>query len=114
MSLLLAPAYTSFRKQTLITRRTFKTWPEDVHHQLQDCFEITNWDIFDHPDLEEFTAAVLGYINYCMDSVAVGKGFQVNPNQKLWMTRDVQRLLQERHLQVWGWATIQCGQRQLD
>lgn len=39
---------------------------------------------------------VLGYINHCMDLVAVGKSFQVYPNHKP-RTRDVQRLLQERN-----------------
>lgn len=32
-------------------------------------------DIFDHTDLEEFTAAVLGYIKYCIDPFAVRKDY---------------------------------------
>uniref|UniRef100_A0A8C7YZR7 Reverse transcriptase domain-containing protein n=1 Tax=Oryzias sinensis TaxID=183150 RepID=A0A8C7YZR7_9TELE len=97
ISLLLAPAYTPLRKRAPTKRKTIKTWPEGASHQLQDCFERTNWEIFDHPDLEEHTATVLCYINHCTDTVTVEKHIRVYPNQKPWMTREVKRLLRERN-----------------
>lgn len=96
LSLILAPAYTPLRKRALTTR-TLKTWPEGASHQLQDCFERTNWDIFDHPDLEVHTAAVPGCIKRCTDTVTVDKCIQVYLNQKPWMTKEVQRLLREKN-----------------
>lgn len=104
--LLLAPAYTPLKKQAVITK-TVKTWPEGASHQLQDCFERTDWKVFDYLDLEEHTAAVLGYVKHCTDTVAVDKRIWVHPNQKPWMTREVQRLLRERN------KAFRLGDRQL-
>lgn len=63
-------------------------WPEGASQQLQDCFENTNWDVFEHQDLEEQTSAVLGYITHCVDTVTNEKEIQVYPNQKPWITRE--------------------------
>ena len=38
----------------------------------------------------------LCYIKNCIDIDTVGKHIQVYPNQKPWMTREVQQLLKER------------------
>ena len=97
MSLLLIPAYAPLRRTAPITIKTVKTWPEDATQQLQDCFDSTNWDVFEHQDLELFTDSVLCYIKHCTDTVTVDKRIRVYPNQKPWMTREVQRLLKERN-----------------
>ncbi|XP_051793955.1 uncharacterized protein LOC127530662 [Acanthochromis polyacanthus] len=93
MSLLMMPAYTPLRKTAPSTR----TWPDDASEQLQNCFERTNWDIFDHPDLEVFTDSVLYYIKNCIDNVTVNKTIRVYPNRKPWMTQKVQQLLKNRN-----------------
>lgn len=86
LSRLLSPAYTP-RRKLAVTTGTVKIWPVGPSHQLQDCFERTNWDIFDHPVLEEHTAAVLVYIKHCMETVTVDKCIWVYPNRKPWMSR---------------------------
>ncbi|KAI4900154.1 hypothetical protein NFI96_023881, partial [Prochilodus magdalenae] len=48
-----------------------KTWPEGTSSQLQDCFEWTNWHVFEDQDLEEYTSTVLYYIKNCVDDVTV-------------------------------------------
>ena len=96
MSLLLTPAYTPKRRSAPITTKTVKTWPEGAMEQLQDCFENTDWSIFEHEDLEQYTAAVLGYIKHCIDTVTVDKLVRIYPNTKPWMTKDVTGLLKER------------------
>ena len=97
MSLLLIPAYTPIRKSAPVITKTVKTWPEDASQQLQDCFDRTNWDIFEHQDLNVFTDSVLCYIKHCTDTVTVDKRIRLYPNQKPWMTREVLRLLEERN-----------------
>lgn len=97
MSLFLVPAYIPLRKRAPTILKSVKIWPEGAIHQLQDCFERTNWDIFDRSDLEEHTAAVLCYINHCTDTVTVNKSIRFYPNQKPWMNREVQGLLRERN-----------------
>ncbi|XP_078249882.1 uncharacterized protein LOC144589337 [Pogona vitticeps] len=97
MSLLLAPEYIPLRKQSGPVVKIVKSWPEGAMEQLKDCFEQTNWEVFDHPDLEEHTAAVLGYMVHCIDTVTVDKRIWVYPNQKPWMTGKVRRLLYARN-----------------
>lgn len=41
--------------------------------------------------------ALKGHINYCVDNVAIIEHIQVYPNQKAWMTKEVQTLLKDRH-----------------
>lgn len=98
LSLLLIPAYAPLRKSTPIITKTVTTWPEGASQQLQDCLDRTNWEVFSHQDLEMFTGSVLGYIQHCIATVTVEKLIRVYPNQKPWMTRDVQRLLRARNI----------------
>jgi len=42
--------------------------------------------------------SVLRYIRNCIDTVAVDKRIRVYPNQKPWMTREVQQLVKERNI----------------
>ncbi len=72
-------------------------WPNDASQQLQDCFENTNWDIFKHLDLEEYTSTILCYIKHSVGTVTVDRHIQVYPNQKSWMTKEVKVLLKERN-----------------
>ncbi len=92
----LIPAYTPLRKRAPTITKIVKTWPEGASQQLQDCFESTDWDIFEHQNLEQYTAAVLGYIKHCTDTVTVDKYIWVYPNTKPWMTKKVLHLLRER------------------
>lgn len=73
LSLLLAPAYTPLRKKSKPATKNIQIWPEGALSQLQDCFERTEWSIFDHLDLQEHTETVLFYIKNCTDSVTVEK-----------------------------------------
>ena len=50
--------------------------------KLQDCFESTDWEVFENEDLEQFTEAVLGYTEHCIDTVTVNKHIRVYPNRK--------------------------------
>ncbi|CAJ1076957.1 uncharacterized protein LOC125983400 [Xyrichtys novacula] len=97
LSLLLIPAYAPLRKSTPTITKTVTTWPDGASQQLQDCLDRTNWEVFLHHDLEIFTGSVLGYIQHCIATVTVEKQIRIYPNQKPWMTREVQQLLRERN-----------------
>jgi len=70
-----------------------KNWHEGASQQLQDCFETTNWNVFEHQDLEQYTSAVLDYIDFCIDITTGDRHIRVYPNRKPWMTKEVQCLL---------------------
>ena len=76
--------------------KNIKIWPEGALSQLQDCFEHTEWSMFDHLDLQEHTETVLFYIKNCTDTVTVEKRVRIHPNQKPWMTSEVRTLLRSR------------------
>ena len=97
MSLLLAPAYTPLRRSTTPVTKTITTWPEDALPQLQNCFQHTDWSVFEHPDLSVHTEAVLSYIKFCIGNVTVEKRIRVFPNQKPWMSGQVRALLKARN-----------------
>ncbi|CAI5660153.1 unnamed protein product [Oreochromis niloticus] len=67
----------------------------------------TDWNIFEHQDLETFTGSVLDYIKFCTANVTVDKSIRVFPNQKPWMTSEVRSLLKARD------ATFRSGDRAL-
>lgn len=83
LSLFLIPAYIPFKKRAPITLRTVRTCPDGVSEMLQDCFESTNWDVFKHQDLQQYTTA----IKHRTDTVIVAKHIRVHPNTKPWMTK---------------------------
>ena len=97
MSLLLIPAYTPLWKRVPITTRTVTTWPEDASHQLQDCLQRTDWEVFAPRDLENHTTAVLDYIRFCMDNVTRIRCMRFYSKRKPWMTMEVQSLLKFRN-----------------
>ncbi|TKS65504.1 RNA-directed DNA polymerase from mobile element jockey [Collichthys lucidus] len=97
LSLLLIPAYAPLKKTAPNITKTVTIWPEGASQQLQDCFATTNWEVFEHQDLELFTDSVLCYIKNCIDTVTVVKHSRVYPNQKPWMTREVKKLPRERN-----------------
>ncbi len=94
---LLIPAYTPLRRKTPTTTSIVKKWPEGASSQVQDCFERTNWDVFENQELEEYTSTLLCYIKNCVDNVTVDKHIWIYSNQKPWMTRGVRTLLKERN-----------------
>lgn len=96
LSLLLLPVYIPLRRATKPCIKTITTWPEGALSQLQDCFSRTEWSLFEHEDLHEYTDTVLSYIKICIDNVTVNKRIRVFSNQKPWMTSEVHKLLKAR------------------
>lgn len=95
--MLLIPAHIPLRRKTMLTVQIVQTWPEDALTQLQDCFALTDWSVFELQDLQVYTDSVLSYIKFCIDSVTVVKHIRDYPNQKPWMTNKVQSLLRARN-----------------
>lgn len=62
--------------------KTVKIWPEGALSQLQDCFETTEWSIFEHPELHGYTDAELSNIKVCTDSITADKCIRVYGNCK--------------------------------
>ncbi|XP_072771248.1 uncharacterized protein [Nerophis lumbriciformis] len=107
LSLLLSPTYTPIRRQARPITKTVMTWPDDALPKLQDCFQHTDWDLFQQQELETATGTVLDYIKFCIGNVTVEKTNRVYPNKKPWMTSQVRTLLRARD------AAFRSGDRAL-
>lgn len=91
LSLLHSPAYTPLRRSARPTTKTVTTWPDNALFKLQDCFIKTDWDLFEHQELETFTGTVLDYIQFCIGNVTVDKNIRAFPNQKPRMASQVRQ-----------------------
>ena len=71
--------------------RSIRKWLNEAYKWLQDCFDSTDWDMFqDSPDsIEEFTATVTGFINKCIDCVIPTRTIRTYPNQKPWIIDNI-------------------------
>ena len=86
--ILLNPAYKQKLKQEVPVTRSIKKWSDEADAKLQDCFDITDWNMFrDSSDgIEEYTTSVTGFINKCIEDIVPTVTVRTYPNQKPWIT----------------------------
>lgn len=76
------------------TTRVALVWPEGASEQLQDCFNKTDWTVFEDDNIDTYyTSSVLFYIKCCMNNVTTTKQIHVFPKNKPWMSRGFWLLL---------------------
>ncbi len=65
----LLPAYKQKLKSAKPVVRTVKRWTVEAEQDLQACFELTDWSVFEaaSTDLDELTDTVTSYISFCED-----------------------------------------------
>ncbi|KAK0135553.1 hypothetical protein N1851_028598 [Merluccius polli] len=98
--LMLMPAYRPKVKVTRPVQKQVREWPEGASSALQDCFNITDWDMFkqaatynQHINIQEYSDT---YISKCIDDVTVTKTITVRANHKPRLTGEVYGLLGAR------------------
>ena len=71
--------------------RSLKKWSDEADAKLQDCFAITDWNMFSDSsdDIEEYTTSVTGFINKCIEDVVPTLTVRTYPNQKPWITGNI-------------------------
>ena len=86
-SILLILAYKHKLKQEAPVTQSIKKWSDEAHAKLQDCFTITDWNMFrDSSDgFDEYTTSVTGFLNKCIQDVVPTVTVHIYPNQKPWM-----------------------------
>ena len=97
-SILLIPAYKQKLKQEAPVTRSIKKWSVEADAKLQDCFTITDWNMFrDSSDgIVEYTTSVIGFINKCIEDVVPTVTVRTYPNQKPWITGNIHTELKGR------------------
>ncbi|KAI4886148.1 hypothetical protein NFI96_000587 [Prochilodus magdalenae] len=81
--------------------KTIKVWTEETDLVLQNCFDITDWEVFRTAavrddctvDLEEYPSGVTSYISTCIETIVPTKRCRTYPNRKPWINCDVRSML---------------------
>ena len=94
-SVLFTPAYKSVVKRTEKVIRDIKQWTPDSIDRLQGCFETTDWNILtsSSTDISKQVDTVSAYISFCMDDSIPSKQVPFFPNNKPWVTKDLENIL---------------------
>ena len=76
--------------------QSVKEWSDEADAKQQDCFAITDWNMFrDSSDgIEEYTTS--GFINKCIEDVVPTVALRTYPNQKPWITGNIRTELKGR------------------
>jgi hypothetical protein len=68
----------------------------DHKEQLKACLDLTDWDTFSYGSLDEITTVTNDYINFCVELVVPTKEIKIYPNNKSYVTKDIQEIIHER------------------
>jgi hypothetical protein len=95
---ILIPAYKQKLKQEAPVTRSIKKWSDEADAKLQDCFDITDWNMFGNSsnDIEQFTTSVTGFINKCIEDAIHTGNVCTYPNQKPWIIGNIRTELKGR------------------
>ena len=78
--------------------KTVKDWTEDSVACSQECFDCTDWEMFDQmcTNFNELTNVSSSYISFCVESVIPSKHITIFPNNKPWVTKDLKGVLNKK------------------
>ncbi|KAJ8404542.1 hypothetical protein AAFF_G00338090 [Aldrovandia affinis] len=82
-----------------VTTRTVQLWSGEVEERLQDCLQITNWDLFTEDfgeDVEGLADCITLYIRTCEESIVPTKKVRCFPNNKPWINKNIKALLNRK------------------
>ncbi len=100
ISLFLYPAYRQRLKQTNPITKQVKLWTPQTEGILQDCFALTDWDVFkaaatledSSVSVQDYAEYVTGYISTCVDNIVPTIQVRKFPNQKPWINTQVRHM----------------------
>ncbi len=74
--------------------RTVKRWTVEAQQDLQACFELTDWNVFEAAatDLDELTDTVTSYISFCEDMCVPTRTYLTFNNDKPWFSTKLKQL----------------------
>ncbi|KAL3991911.1 protocadherin gamma subfamily B [Sarotherodon galilaeus] len=83
----LIPVYRQKLKRAKPVVKTVKKWTNAAKQELQDCFDCTDWTVFEaaSDNLDELTDTVTSYISFCEDVCVPTKTFCTYNNNKAWI-----------------------------
>ncbi|KAL0148770.1 hypothetical protein M9458_055948 [Cirrhinus mrigala] len=94
----LLPAYRQKLKSAKPVVRTVERWTVEAERDLQACFELTDWSVFEAAatDLDELTDTVTSYISFCEDMCVPTSTYLTFNNDKPWFSAKLKQLRQAK------------------
>ncbi len=94
----LIPTYRQKQKSAKPVLRTVKRWTNETEQDLQACFDLTDWIVFEAAanDLEELTETVTSYISFCEEMCIPTRTHLTYNNDKPWFTAKLRQLFQTK------------------
>ena len=94
----LIPSYKQKLKSAKPVVRTVKRWTRETEQDLQSCFDLTDWSVFEAAttDLDELTETVTSYISFCEDICIPTRTYLTFNNDKPWFTVKLRHLRQAK------------------
>ncbi|KAL0165807.1 hypothetical protein M9458_037651, partial [Cirrhinus mrigala] len=94
----LLPAYKQKLKSAKPVVRTVKRWTVEAEWDLQACFELTDWSVFEAAatDLDELTDTVTSYISFCEDMCVPTRTYLTFSNDTPWFSAKLKQLRQAK------------------
>ncbi|XP_039471857.1 uncharacterized protein LOC120441345 [Oreochromis aureus] len=94
----LIPVYRQKLKRAKPVVKTVKKWTNAAKQELQDCFDCTDWTVFEavSDNLDELTDTVTSYISFCEDVCVPTKTFCTSANDPASVWRGLQEITSYR------------------
>ncbi len=94
----LIPSYRQKLKSAKPVLRTVKRWTNETERDLQACFSLTDWTVFEAAatDLDELTETVTSYISFCEDMCIPTRTHLTYNNDKPWFMAKLRQLRQAK------------------
>ncbi len=94
----LMPNYRQKLKSAKPVLKTVKRWTNEAEGDLQACFSLTDWTVFEAADtnLDELTETVTSYISLCEDMCIPTRTHITYNNDKPWFTAKLSQLRQAK------------------
>ncbi len=92
------PTYRQKLKSAKPVLRTVKRWTNEAERDLQACFHLTDWSVFEAAatDLDELTETVTSYISFREDMCIPTRTHLTYNNDKPWFTAKLRQLRQAK------------------
>jgi hypothetical protein len=77
---------------------TVQQWNTEGLDSLQASFDCTDWEVFITAceSMDELTETVSDYVDFCVQLSIATKEVKVYPNNKLWITSEINQLSTKR------------------
>ena len=103
--LLLLPKYRPIVQRQKPELITVKQWSPGATciEDLQATLEFTDWNVFLEAThgIDELTQTVADYVNFCVDCTVPNKQIRIYPNNKPWITREVNSIINKEKENIW-------------